>query len=333
MGAPPPEVRSRPTDRRPVPIPPARGPTRLATALARLEGDLDGLAREWLLSTLERRTLGELELLALEPLARELPRLVGGVVAELAGRAGSVETAEWLGRLAAVTGPGEAVGAEVALDVACLQSVLLVALARELADEPTLLAEAVGAVGATFAGFQAPGVEAILAARTAPPPPDPVTGLPSGGALDRDLGALLARHERYARPFALLLLDVDGLGRINAARGRAAGDRALRAVARAAAASVRGVDSLARTEDADVTVLLPEQDAPGAAAAAERIAAAVSAPKWHERRPVTVSIGVAVCPDHGTEAGTLLAAAADALLRARAEGRGVALAPPPGERR
>jgi hypothetical protein len=60
---------------------------------------------------------------------------------------------------------------------------------------------------------------------------DVLTGLANRRALRRRLTDDLHRARRYGSPVSLLLLDVDGLKRINDERGHAAGDRVIRRVA------------------------------------------------------------------------------------------------------
>ena len=291
-----------------MPPTPARRPPRLAAAFARLEADREHLARAWLVRTLERRSLEELEGLALGPLARELPLLLDVVVADLvSGR--PVAGGAWLGRLAALAGSVPSRGEATAGDVAALQSVLLFVLTRELGDEPTLLAEGEAALAATFAALHAAGVEALLAREAPAPALDPVTGLSPGPELLRRLDELVEAHVRYGRPFALLMVDVDGLERVVAALGRAAGDRALARAAHAAASALRRLDTLARLDRGRLGALLPEQGAAGGRAAARRVSGAVAAAEAPERERVGLAVGVAACPDHGTEAGALLQAA------------------------
>jgi diguanylate cyclase (GGDEF)-like protein/PAS domain S-box-containing protein len=132
------------------------------------------------------------------------------------------------------------------------------------------------------------------------------------------------RVARAAGKLALCTLDADHFKRINDAHGHAAGDRALVAIARAAESALRASDVLARVGGEEFQVLLPDTDATGAEAVAERMrqaiaAVCVSSESGAVIRP-KVSIGVTVyCPDDDLTA--MLRRADDALYRAKQQGR------------
>ena len=88
-------------------------------------------------------------------------------------------------------------------------------------------------------------------------PTDPVTGLPGPAQLDDWLRILLAEQRRYGHGFALALVDVDGLGRINDAYGREAGDRMLAAVAAILRRQLRDVDQAFRLEEDEFAIVAP----------------------------------------------------------------------------
>ena len=94
-----------------------------------------------------------------------------------------------------------------------------------------------------------------------------------------DLGGCeieVARSRRYARPLALLMIDVDGLRAVNDTRGHPAGDKLLAALAAILREGVREVDLPARYGGDEFAVLLPETTLDGAAIAAERLRVAVA---------------------------------------------------------
>ena len=159
---------------------------------------------------------------------------------------------------------------------------------------------------------------------------DTLTGLYNLRYLQRVMGQLVGYHQRYEHPFAMLLLDVDGLKRINDAHGHAAGDRVLVQVAMAVRRSVRTVDTPARLGGDEFIVLAPHQSAEHASVLAERLATAVEREAAPPDGPtVGVSIGVVACPEHGSEAEPLMELADQAMYRAKAAGTSVAV----GERR
>jgi two-component system, cell cycle response regulator len=160
---------------------------------------------------------------------------------------------------------------------------------------------------------------------------DPLTGLSNYRYLRESLRREVERASRFGRTIALLALDLDRFKEINDTNGHAAGDAVLAEFARRLRAEIREVDFAFRQGGEEFVVLLPETDAAGGAVVAERLGAAVrrtpvivvsaSGDEPPKRVPVTVSIGVAVYPLHGSTGAMVLEAADDALYRAKASGR------------
>lgn len=135
----------------------------------------------------------------------------------------------------------------------------------------------------------------------------------------------LNRGRRFNRPVSLLLLDIDGLGELNAAHGHHAGDAVLRGAARTVADATREYDLAARLAGGLFAVLLPETDLAQAQIAAERIRRAAAEQKHEipnsvDLARVTVSIGGAVVNGQDATADQLFQAAKNALARVKAEG-------------
>lgn len=137
---------------------------------------------------------------------------------------------------------------------------------------------------------------------------DPLTGLFNRRYLAPELARLLALERRYGTPFAVLLLDVDDLKQINDAYGHEAGDAALIGLARVLRVESRESDAAIRLGGDEFCLLAPHQSSAGAVNLAERLTAAVRDVAVAGGR-LSASIGAAVCPDHGREAGALLKAA------------------------
>ncbi|MBB2487193.1 GGDEF domain-containing protein [Mitsuaria sp. WAJ17] len=160
---------------------------------------------------------------------------------------------------------------------------------------------------------------------------DPLTGLCNR----RELGEQLLKQQLRAqrgRSHALLMLDLDHFKRINDELGHAAGDAALRHVARLLQASLREQDCAARFGGEEFVLLLPDTPLAGAQALAERLRAALASSVWSwqgRHWPLTASLGLAMAaPGRFTDA--LLEAADRAMYQAKAQGRNrVCLAPPP----
>src|SRR5574343_329726 len=155
---------------------------------------------------------------------------------------------------------------------------------------------------------------------------DPLTRLPNRAAWEQALQAARPQLRRQARPTAVLVLDVDQLGALNAQHGPTHGDRALFEVARRLELTARATDLVARLGGGCFGVLLPDTDEAGALEAAERQRLAVAGLNLmgrDARLTLTVSVGLAVLPAsaRATDALTdLQALAQTALRRAKALG-------------
>ena len=160
---------------------------------------------------------------------------------------------------------------------------------------------------------------AVLAAVT-----DPLTGLHNRGFFQESLSVEVLRSRRYGRPLSLLLVDIDHFKLVNDALGHAAGDKALREVADRMRKTARATDVVARYGGEEFAVLLPETAHANALIAGERIRAAVDGTPVIGRagtRALTISVGVATCPDNATEADKLLEQVDTALYAAKTGGR------------
>jgi diguanylate cyclase (GGDEF)-like protein len=136
---------------------------------------------------------------------------------------------------------------------------------------------------------------------------DPLTGLPNYRRLLRALDLEIKRYGRTGRSFAILLLDLDGLKKINDSHGHVVGSRALCRLGEVLRAHCREVDTPARYGGDEFAVVLPETTAKGAGQIAARIRERVA--KDEEIPPISVSIGIAVFPEDGETIETLLSRA------------------------
>jgi diguanylate cyclase (GGDEF)-like protein len=141
---------------------------------------------------------------------------------------------------------------------------------------------------------------------------DDLTGLANRRAWDAALESALIAAERRAEPVCVALLDVDHFKAVNDARGHAAGDAVLIALARAWEPSVRRGDVLARLGGDEFALLLTATDLEEAREVLERVVASTG--------HTPCSIGLARWD--GAESGARLLARADELLyEAKALGR------------
>ena len=310
--------------------------TAIEGPLARVDSAREELAKAWLVRVIERASLDEIRDLPTDRIARELPHLISDILTTVANGSTPIELneeqAQRAASLAVLRQGAESGAGELARDVAALQSVLVRAFRRELEHEdPELfvaaverLAEATGAVHAAAVEEHVRGRSRELEAQANT---DPLTGLYNLRYLHRQVVQLLDFYKRYEHPFAVLLMDVDGLKRINDAHGHAAGDRVLMQVAMSLQRSIRSVDTAARLGGDEFCVAAPEQDKEHGKLLGERLANAVEQEMATQETPqVGISIGVVSCPEHGDDAEQLLDLADRAMYRAKASGERVALA-------
>jgi diguanylate cyclase (GGDEF)-like protein len=148
---------------------------------------------------------------------------------------------------------------------------------------------------------------------------DALTGIANERTVGRVLELELARAGRQGGEVSLALFDIDDFRSANERDGRDVGDDILRRVAAVLAESVRLVDTVGRI-GGDEFVLV----APGSAGAmvARRVQEGIAALPVVAGRTVSVSAGVARFPVDGADAAALIAAATEALDRAKEAGAG-----------
>jgi diguanylate cyclase (GGDEF)-like protein/PAS domain S-box-containing protein len=152
---------------------------------------------------------------------------------------------------------------------------------------------------------------------------DSLTGLGNYGRLFEVLHAEICRTKRTQREFSLVLLDLDGLKKINDQFGHLVGDQALCRLARIVADCCRSVDSAARHGGDEFALVLPETQAAAATLVARRICDRLR--NDGEEPALSVSVGIATFPPDADTIGTLLYAA-DRALYAMKDQRQIALA-------
>jgi diguanylate cyclase (GGDEF)-like protein len=140
---------------------------------------------------------------------------------------------------------------------------------------------------------------------------DPLTGLANYRRLVDVLESEVERSGRTGREFAIILLDLDGLKRINDRHGHLVGSRALCRLAETLRVSSRSIDTSARYGGDEFAVVLPETGQHAALRVAARIRKNLAS--QDESPMLSVSTGVAVYPANGQTAERLLAAADEAL--------------------
>ncbi len=136
---------------------------------------------------------------------------------------------------------------------------------------------------------------------------DSLTGLANYRRLIEELEAEIRRSARSGKPFALLLLDLDELKKINDAQGHLVGSRALCRLADVLRAHCRDIDTPGRYGGDEFAIILPEAGATAAGQVASRIYEQLA--RDGEQPAISVSIGVAEYPHDGETVETLLRAA------------------------
>jgi len=158
---------------------------------------------------------------------------------------------------------------------------------------------------------------------------DYLTGSLNRRGIEDHLAVEVSRTRRTHSPIAILLIDIDKFKTINDVHGHAAGDEALRTVARSIASVLRPYDKLGRFGGDEFLLLLPETSTAAAMDIASRIRQAIQSVAPANKPPVlTLSIGVTHC-DTYEEPIHILARADQALYQAKTEGRDRARSHPP----
>jgi diguanylate cyclase (GGDEF)-like protein len=153
---------------------------------------------------------------------------------------------------------------------------------------------------------------------------DKLTGLCNRSMFSRLLEQSLAESRRYARPLAVMFVDLDHFKNINDTLGHEAGDTLLHEVAQRLKSCMRDSDTVARLGGDEFVVLLPcANDRDGVAAVAQKIIGVLAQPfaiAGQEFR-VTASVGISCYPDDGNDEPTLMKHADIAMYQAKEEGR------------
>lgn len=154
---------------------------------------------------------------------------------------------------------------------------------------------------------------------------DPLTGLFNRRYLEETLEREVRRASRSEQCLGVMMLDLDHFKKFNDTFGHDAGDAVLREVGLFLKRSVRAEDIVCRFGGEEFVLILPLADSTITLARAERIRSKLhELTILHEGKPlglVTMSLGIAVLPQHGGSAKALLEAADAALYRAKREGR------------
>ena len=152
---------------------------------------------------------------------------------------------------------------------------------------------------------------------------DGLTGAFNKAYMHRTLDQLFSGNRRQA---SIAIMDIDYFKNYNDKNGHMEGDNLLRSLASLLSSSLRGKDMLFRFGGEEFVILFPETSKEDAAMVAERIRQKVANFNfpYEERQPngnLTISIGVAFCPDDGLTKQELLTIADTRLYKAKSGGR------------
>jgi len=154
---------------------------------------------------------------------------------------------------------------------------------------------------------------------------DPLTGLFNRHYMEESLEREIRRAERRYTSLGVIMLDIDHFQRFNDRYGADAGDTLLKEISVFLQGHIRGEDIACRYGGEEMVLILPDAGLEGTLGRAESLRSRIS--QLVVRRlnepleAVTVSMGVAIYPDHGDAAEALLRAAEAALAAAKQEGR------------
>jgi diguanylate cyclase (GGDEF)-like protein/PAS domain S-box-containing protein len=153
---------------------------------------------------------------------------------------------------------------------------------------------------------------------------DTLTGLANRSLLNDRLQQGILTAASYGTRLAVVFVDLDRFKFINDTLGHHVGDRLLQTMAERFKACVREFDTIARLGGDEFVLLINGQTTPdGVATVMERMLELIAYPWRHGESEfeITCSIGVALYPDDGADADTLLKHADSAMYRAKEHGR------------
>jgi GGDEF domain-containing protein len=322
---------------------------------------LDELTKGWLLALLEHASLDDAPGILAADLPRDGPRVCEAVVRALADDAdlrriepdGQLELlVARTGQLAGATTPEASIGA-----VDTLEAVIWSAIRSELRDDdPDLLAEIserlsriIGQVrsavlrGATSSALASqpgthlrplpnppqppraadPGAPEPIARRPEPPEPEPETLAGDEQVWIAVLDRELTWAQRSGSPLSLLLLELEEAERLLAVEPPTEAAATFGRFAQTVRGVMRRQDILACESDARAWIIARDTSRAGAQALAARTAGSVRMAQAWRGAPLTVSIGVAVLGEDGSDSEELIDRAEQSMLAAAAEGVGV----------
>jgi diguanylate cyclase (GGDEF)-like protein len=155
---------------------------------------------------------------------------------------------------------------------------------------------------------------------------DSLTELANQRYMYKRLTEEINRAERYSRPLAFIIFDIDELKVVNDTYGHLAGDELIRQVGQALKNSIRAIDVVARYGGDEFCVVMPESDEETCVKFMKRMMETIASTEIRitgqaKTHHCTISMGSALYPQHAKKAQKLVHAADMALLKAKSQGR------------
>ena len=154
---------------------------------------------------------------------------------------------------------------------------------------------------------------------------DPLTGLFNRRYMEAVMKQHLRRVTRHLHPLGVIMIDIDHFKHFNDANGHAAGDALLRELGDFLQRRIRGEDAACRYGGEEFTLIMPEASLEAAYQRAELLRQGAKGLRIRDAGQslggITLSLGVAIYPQHGRTMDALLRSADTALYRAKQEGR------------
>jgi diguanylate cyclase (GGDEF)-like protein len=150
---------------------------------------------------------------------------------------------------------------------------------------------------------------------------DSLTGLFNHSVFYERLLGSLQETSRTHIPLAVLMLDIDDFKHVNDVHGHAVGDELLRFLAEALRAIVRPEDVICRLGGEEFAVVMEGCGGSDAVHVAERVQTRLAAVDFPSIGRMTVSVGLALGPEHAMNPRELAACAEAAMMTAKAQGK------------
>lgn len=150
---------------------------------------------------------------------------------------------------------------------------------------------------------------------------DSLTGLWNRRRTDEEVAREVERAQRYGRPLAVIMVDIDHFKEVNDTFGHQRGDAVLATIGSILKNHTRASDSVGRFGGEEFLLICPETDAPTAMALAEKLRRLIGSCPFDAIGRKTASFGVAVLGDETAAPAELIARADQALYEAKRAGR------------